>query len=105
MTTRDFARYRGTPVEPGGTRYNTGYVILLARCIDILVGGWIWRDYDITISAQTGLECRKDHPRAWARLLGSLLNHLEPNHCELAITCDWERAQQAQQILEGKLPP
>lgn len=97
--------FRGTPVLPGTTRYNTGYVVLLARCIDILVGGWIWRDYDITISAQTGLECRKAHPRLWARLLGSLLNRLEANHCELAITCDMERAAQAIDILSGKLPP
>jgi hypothetical protein len=98
-------RWKGTPVPPGQTRYNTGYAIVVARCVDILVGGWIWRDYDITISAQTGLECRKAHPRAWARSLGSMLNTIEANHCELAITCDLERAAQAQLILEGKLPP
>jgi hypothetical protein len=86
-------------------RYNTGYVVVIARCIDIMIGGWLWRDYDITISAQTGLEMRKKHPRLWARLLSALLNKLEPGHCELAITCDLERANQAILILEGKLPP
>ena len=80
-------------------------MVVIARCIDILIGGWIWRDYDITISAQTGLECRKAKPPLWARLLGSFLNRLEANHCELAITCDWERARQAMEILGGKLPP
>jgi hypothetical protein len=97
-------RWKGIPVAPGHERYNTGYAIVVARCVDILIGGWIWRDYDITISAQTGLECRKVHPRAWARALATVLNSIEENHCELAITADHERAQQAILILEGKLP-
>lgn len=80
-------------------QYNKAWVICVARCIDICIGGWIWRDYDITISAQTGLAMRGVNPPRWARILGGFLNKLEANHCELAITCDYERAELAMKIL------
>jgi hypothetical protein len=86
-----------TPTASG--QYNKGYLVLLARAIDILACTWIWRDYDITISSMAGLELRKANPRIWARLLGGLLNTLQANHCELAIASDRLRAQQALAIL------
>lgn len=104
-------------------QYNHTYVVLIARVIDIAMQTFIWRDYDITISAQVGLlmrgpslithasgvvckmqgcQCR---PPLWARALNALLNWLEPHHCELAIACDIERAEQALKILHGAEKP
>ena len=88
------------PVGPQPTiRYNKGYVILIARVIDIAISAFIYRDYDITISAQCGLAMRRPSPPLWARALNAFLNALEHGHCELAIACDIERAQAALQIL------
>jgi hypothetical protein len=86
-------------------KYNKAYVICIARCIDICIGGWLWRDYDVTISAQTGLAMRRPSPPRWARVLSAFLSWLEPGHCELAITCDIERAQAALQILGAPRTP
>lgn len=82
-------------------QYNKTYVVLIARVIDVAMQTFIWRDYDITISAQTGLVMRHPNPPLWARALNAFLNWLEPGHCTLAIECDIERAQQALKILYG----
>ena len=74
------------------TTYDNRYVTVVARTIDLLVAGWIWRDYGITISSWCALELRKDKPRRWARILGGFLNWLQPGHCEGAILADRERA-------------
>lgn len=81
------------------TTYSNSYVMVLARTVDILLCGWIWRDYDVTISSMTGLELRKAAPRWWARWLGAFLNWIQTNHCELAIIADTERANQALELL------
>ncbi len=82
------------------TPYDNSYVFVLARTIDILFCGWIWRQYDLTISAECGLELRKATPRIWAIVLGRwFLNKLQANHCELAIQADRYRAHAALQIL------
>jgi len=80
-------------------RYNQGYAVVIARCIDILVAGVFWRDYGVTISSMTGLALRAPRPPLWAKLLGAFLNAIEKGHCELAIACDIERALQALEIL------
>jgi len=85
--------------------YNKGYVVLIARVIDISISAFIWRDYDITISAQCGLMMRRPNPPLWARWLNRFLDFLEKGHCELAIACDIERAQQALRILTGQEKP
>ena len=82
--------------------YNNSYGMVLARGIDILFATWIWRNYDITISSMTGLELRKPAPAKWAVILGWFLNHLQANHCELAIAADTLRIDQAKAILSGK---
>lgn len=79
--------------------YSRGYVVLFLRMIDIAVQTLVWRDYDITISAQCGLEMRKAQPARWARALNWFLNLCESNHCELAIAADRERARAALDIL------
>ena len=85
--------------------YPKSYALLLARTVDIMLCGWIWRDYDITISSMCGLELRKPTPRGWARVLGGFLNWLQPGHCEHAITADLERVQEAERILTGVAKP
>jgi len=82
--------------------YNKTYAITIALGIDILFASWIWRDYDITISAFTGLELRRGKDAArWAKILGAFLNWLEANHCELAIQGDRARAADALKVLGG----
>lgn len=82
------------------TTYSNSYVMVLARTVDILLCGWIWRDYDVTISSMTGLELRKKAGAArWAKVLGGFLNWIQTNHCELAVAADIERANQALGIL------
>ena len=85
--------------------YNKGYAVLVARVADIAISTFVWRDYVITISAQCGLEMRKPKPAFWARVLNAFLNALEKGHCELAIACDIERAEQALRILNQQERP
>lgn len=81
------------------TPYNRTYLVLLARTVDILLAGWIWRDYDVTISAMTGLALRAATPPAWSILLGAFLEICQRNHCEQAVAADRERAQTALKLL------
>lgn len=83
--------------------YSNAYVLVLARTVDIMLCGWIWRNYDITISSMTGLELRKTTPAPWAKILGGLLNGIQPGHCEAAIVADTARLQEAAIILGVKL--
>ena len=85
--------------------YNNSYGFVILRAIDLFWGTLIWRDYAITISSMTGLELRKAAPARWARILGWVLNHIEPHHCEMAIAADLLRAQTAQAVLTGKEKP
>ncbi len=85
------------------TTYNKSYAVTIARTIDIMLCGWIWRQYDLTISAECGLELRKGaKARRWAKILGAFLNWIETNHCELAILADLERLEIARKILTGE---
>jgi hypothetical protein len=89
--------------------------MVIARTFDIMLCGWIWRNYDVTISTMTGLELRKTVPKEWAVILGGFLNGLQYaiehimgwphglNHCEGAIAADITRLQQAAIILGVKL--
>ena len=80
---------------------NNGYVFKVLIAIDVLIADLIWRDSDITISSFTGLALRKTSPPLWAKILGWTLNHIQTNHCELAITNDALRAKAALAILEA----
>jgi hypothetical protein len=72
---------------------NNTYGMVLARAVDIFACTLLWRDYDVTISSMCGLELRKPVPKMWARVLGWAFNHLQTNHCELAILADLSRAK------------
>lgn len=65
------------------------YVFKFLIYLDRFVGALIFRESNITISAQCGLELRKENPAWWARVLGKhFLNRFWPNHCEIAIRYD-----------------
>ena len=86
--------------------YNNSYGVLVARTFDILLCSWVWRDYDLTISSMCGLELRKVAPAWWAVVLGRwILNHIETNHCELALKADEARALQALDIIRQVARP
>lgn len=85
--------------------YSNGFALVIARTVDILIAGWIWRDYGVTISSMTGLELRKPQPERWARWLGGALNWLSPGHCESAITADIVRAREALALLHADVVP
>lgn len=71
----------------------SGYIFKASLYLDLFIGGLVFREADITISSMTGMELRKPAPRRWARTLGWVLNHIQKNHCELAIEHDRARAQ------------
>lgn len=84
--------------------FNNSYGMVLARTLDILLCGWIWRNYDITISSMTGLELRRGAAaRRWARILGGFLNWLQTDHCEKAIAADLARLEMAHKILQSNV--
>ena len=88
-----------TPVPP--YTFNNAWAIVILRALDVFWACVVWRDYDITISSYTGLELRKPQPKLWARWLGWVLDHIQANHCNLAIQADTERCRDALVILGG----
>lgn len=80
--------------------YNKSYTVVVARSIDIMLAGWIWREADVTISSMCGLALRLETPPIWSIVLGRwFLNRIEKNHCELAIQADRLRAHMVLQLL------
>jgi hypothetical protein len=78
------------------------YMFKVLISIDIMVASLIWRNSDITISSYCGLALRRQTPPIWAIALGRwVLNNLQKNHCELAITHDIGRATAALVMLWG----
>lgn len=80
-------------------KFNNSWMFVFLRAIDLFIAALIWRTYGVTISAFTGLECRRWRPALWAVYLGAFLVFLQNNHCEQAIRCDLERAVNAQRVL------
>lgn len=81
---------------------NYFYKILLF--IDIFVCALVFRDPDVTISAETGLAMQRTNPPTWAKFLNWFLNKIRTNHCTLAIADDIRRAQTAIQYLQTRQP-
>lgn len=68
--------------------------------IDMCAAAVIFRDADVTISSLAGLALRKETPPIWAIVLGRwFLNHLQTDHCELAIVHDVIRLRAAERLL------
>jgi len=70
--------------------------------VDIFLCALLFRDPDVTISAETGLALQRAKPPAWAKALGWFLDHIQANHCGMAIQDDISRAQLAIAYLQTK---
>jgi hypothetical protein len=82
------------------------YVYKFLIYLDRFIGAIIWRESNVTISAQCGLELRKPAPAWWARWLGDkFLNRFWPNHCEIAIRYDAYCAWKTMHYLGYDVPP
>ena len=79
---------------------NYAYKVLLF--IDIFVCALVFRDPDVTISAETGLAMQRTTPPLWARALNAFLDFIQPGHCQMAIADDIIRAQTAIKYLQTK---
>lgn len=82
-------------------RKNYLYKVLLF--LDLFACALIFRDPDVTISAETGRAMLRSSPPRWARILNGFLNWIQPNHCRDAIEADIVRAQTAIKYLQS--PP
>lgn len=80
---------------------NGTWTRIVATSADIMLAGWIWRQYDVTISAHCGLELRKPRGNWVLRGLGRALNWMSAGHCEGAIAADIARAKSAISFLGG----
>lgn len=81
-------------------RKNYAYKVLLF--LDIFLCALLFRDPDVTISAETGLALQRAKPPLWAKAIGWLLDHIQANHCAMAIQDDIARAQLAILYLQTK---
>lgn len=79
---------------------NYAYKVLLF--FDLFISALIWRQGDVTISAETGLAMLRAKPPLWAKLLNGFLNLFRKGHCIAAINDDIERAKNAIIYLSAK---
>lgn len=78
------------------------YLYKVLLFIDIFLCALIFRDPDVTISAETGLAMQRAKPPLWAKSLNWILDKIQTNHCALAINDDILRAQTAIDYLRTK---
>lgn len=83
---------------------NKNYLYKLLLFFDIFICALLFRDPDVTLSAETGLAMQRAAPPYWAKALNWFLDKIQTNHCTLAIQDDIERAQIAIQYLKTKQP-
>jgi hypothetical protein len=81
------------------------YLFKVLIAIDYFFSTVFLRDPNITISAKVGLAMREKFPPLWARILHTILNNIQKDHCELAILGDTARLGAAYLILTGKQIP
>lgn len=72
---------------------NYAYKVLLF--LDIFICALVFRDPDVTISAEVGLAMKRPNPPLWAKLLNGFLDKIQKDHCRKAIDSDVLRAQTA----------
>jgi hypothetical protein len=80
------------------------YLYKVLLFLDIFICALLFRDPDVTISAETGLRMQRATPPLWAKLLNGFLNFLHKGHCAQAINDDILRAQTAIKYLQTKQP-
>lgn len=78
------------------------YKVLLA--FDLFVCACIWRQDDVTISAEVGLAMQRAKPPLWAKVLNGILNRIQSGHPSMAIQADIDRAQAAIKYLQTRQP-
>lgn len=83
-------------------RQGYGYKVLLF--IDLFCCALLFRDPDVTLSAEVGLTMQRTNPPLWARSINAFLSLLQKNHCTLAIQDDIERAYTAIKYLTTQQP-
>ena len=83
---------------------NKNYLYKVLLFLDIFICALVFRDPDITISAETGLAMQRTQPPLWALLLNEFLDLIRKGHCAQAITDDIERAQIAIRYLKTRQP-
>lgn len=81
---------------------NKNYLYKVLLFLDIFVSSLLFRDPDVTISAETGLAMQRANPPLWAKLLDGFLNMIRKGHCAQAINDDIARAQTAITYLRTK---
>lgn len=69
------------------------YLYKILLFLDIFVCALVFRDPDVTVSAETGLAMQRANPPLWAKLLNGFLDLIRKGHCAKAVTDDIERAQ------------
>src|ERR1700686_130507 len=81
---------------------NYAYKVLLF--IDIFLCAILFRDPDVTISAETGLAMQRAKPPRWAKVVNGALNLFHKGHCAQAIQDDIARQGTAIAYLTTKQP-
>jgi hypothetical protein len=80
------------------------YVYKVLLFFDIFLCAILFRDPDVTISAETGLAMQRANPPWWARRINGFLNLFHKGHCAEAILDDITRAETAIAYLKTKQP-
>lgn len=78
------------------------YLYKILLFIDIFSCAVIFRDPDVTLSAEVGLAMERAKPPLWAIIINWTLNKIQAHHCASAITDDIRRAQIAIKYLETR---
>lgn len=78
-----------------------GWAETFALAVDLFTFSIFRRQFGVTISSWCGWQLRKGKAgNKFGRLLGTVLNHLQANHCENAIFHDADRAKAALHFLD-----
>lgn len=81
-----------------------GYVQKILFGLDVFLCVVIFRDPDVSISSETKLASERAKPPRWATALRWCLDHIQKDHCALAVEHDILRAQTAIKYLQTKQP-
>ena len=84
--------------------WSNTYSHTLAIAVDMLTASIFWNDEDVTVSSLCGVALRKGQTTTFLARLGKILNKIQANHCEMAITADKARAAQTITFLSS-IPP
>ena len=78
-----------------------GYVYKVLLALDLFCCALLFRDPDVTISAEVGKAMRRPNPPWWARTLNQCLDAIQPGHCQRSIQWDIDRAEAAIRYLRS----